>query len=202
MLSWILAGLISGAFLGTPCNSWSPARRAPLWSSFPRRLRTRETFFGIDGLSPADQHTLRIGNGTSARAVRIIQLCNQYGIPVAEENPNASLLWLTPARKRLYGQKNAVTSTFDMCAFGTPWKKRTRICSLNWQLALENKTCSGQSTCKFSNRKHIPLSGTEGGKFITQQGAVYPPRLCNFLARSFVSRTQRKQASDLWNLMK
>ena len=92
MQSGIRAGLISGDFLGTPCNTWSPARRAPLGSSFPRRLRTKDRLYGIDGLSPADQNSLRIGNDTSARAVRIIQLCDQYHIPVAEENPNASLL--------------------------------------------------------------------------------------------------------------
>ena len=45
-----------------PCNSWSLARRAPLWSSMLHRLRTPDLLYGPPDLEGRDLVTARIGN--------------------------------------------------------------------------------------------------------------------------------------------
>ena len=59
-----LFSLATGADLGIdlPCNSWSLARRAPLWSSMPHRLRSPEFLYGLPELEGRDLETARIGN--------------------------------------------------------------------------------------------------------------------------------------------
>ena len=58
---WILGGSVAGVFLGTPCSSWSLARRGPPGSHWGP-LRSKERPMGLENLSEADLKKVAVGN--------------------------------------------------------------------------------------------------------------------------------------------
>eukprot|EP00973_Karenia_brevis_P092568 12413030-Karenia_brevis.AAC.1 len=52
---WLTSGVVMGAWLGTPCSTWSRARRGPQGSGWGP-LRNNAHLFGLPGLSSTDVH--------------------------------------------------------------------------------------------------------------------------------------------------
>ena len=82
--------VVRGVFAALPCESFSRARRAPVNSRMPRRLRSNEQVMGISGLCEADLQVLRRGNQLILFLVKVLKLCERRGIPWAVENPRTS----------------------------------------------------------------------------------------------------------------
>ena len=127
LLAWIRNGLVKVLFAATPCSSFSRARRAPPWSRFPRQIRSATYPHGLPGLEGKDLDTCNLGNRLSKRAACLIKAAIECSVPGGEENPKLSYIF--DCHGRVSRQKlPSVHSVFlDQCAYGTPYRKSTRI---------------------------------------------------------------------------
>ena len=75
----------------------------------------------------------------------------------------------------------------DQCAFGTAWRKRTRVMYVHLNLdVLSRCKCTGRGLCSFSHQPHRALEGkTPSGAFWTKIAEPYPPRLSSALAKAY-----------------
>ena len=160
-----------------PCNSWTLARRAPLWSSMPHRLRTAEHPFGLPELEGRDLDTARIGNFQVRQAVRLIRLSLRSGKSGYLENPATSRAWIVLRRmfhRELSRGEVRIIQT-DMCGYGTAFKKPT--CLLIWGRYSKGvclRRCNGKGgLCGHSGVAHLQLTGVKDGVFLTHHAQIY-----------------------------
>ena len=120
----IFFGAIVFAHFGTPCNSYSAARKD---DGGPPPLRSLEHPDGLPSLKDTDACIVFMGNlfkeRTCEACIAIIDLGGDFSI----ENPLHSLLWMTPSVRSLVWCARAWIVDFDQCAFGAPSKKPTRL---------------------------------------------------------------------------
>ena len=190
-------GHIACMIMGPPCSSFSQARnssgrlRSP---EHPRGLPERGTF------SLLDQKRIRDGNATLDAAIFLVELCNEFKIPFAYENPHTSMMWSDPKLQRVLARAGAVHKVVSHCAFGAPWRKNTTFalgqvseCDF-FGLCDDRFRCTGNGGhCSFQRGKHVqlgyPAAGGDPKKFASTVGAAeYPPRLCSVLVRCLTSR--------------
>ena len=94
LLAFINTHNVVFVWLGTPCTSWSRARKN---DGGPQPLRNDDSFlFGFKDLNPADAEKVRVGNALLAVSLRIINFCISASIVWTLENPWTSRIWLTP----------------------------------------------------------------------------------------------------------
>ncbi len=76
------------------CSSWSLARRAPLTSSMPHRLRRKgKEIWGIAGLQGGDRRKVRAANRQLRSAIKIVKRAIRAGkVSGYLENPLSSLM--------------------------------------------------------------------------------------------------------------
>ena len=68
-------GLVVGVWMGTPCTSWSRARRHD--GKGPPPLRSDEHLWGLAGLNLKDQARVKSGNNHLLFSLRVFRLCHQ-----------------------------------------------------------------------------------------------------------------------------
>ena len=122
---WVDCGLVWGVWFGTPCSSFTRARRAPQDSSLPHKLRDAAWPQGLPNLGQEDEMKVTLGNKVAKAAGDLAARARKRGLVVGEENPWLSWLWALPSR--LAQEKTGVDIVFDQCAFGTPWRGRSRV---------------------------------------------------------------------------
>ncbi len=183
--------LFDAAGIEIVCASWSCARRAPLHSSMPHRLRTNSHPWGLPQLSGRDLMVAKAGNLQLRSAIRMIKSSISAGKRGYLENPVGSIQW--PVLRRIFaaeilaGMVRIVDT--DMCCFGTLWKKPTRL--LLWGPGLQSITfprCCGKGFfCSITGKRHFQPSsatscayGVVNGRFRTRDAQEYPPK---FVAR-------------------
>ena len=164
-----------------------------------------------------EKTTLADGNATAQACVNIILSCKSHNVPVALENPRDSLLFLHPAVQAaakglpqlsplegccLEAPPVNVDVSFDMCAFGAPWRKPTRLWFWNLSEAdvtsLSSMKCRSHRSltkgapaiCGFSQRPHQQLTGAAKSSFRTKVAEAYPIPFAEHLARILL-RVQR-----------
>ena len=93
LLNWVRSGLIVGAHLGLPCNSFSRARDQP---GGPPPLRSDAQPLGLDNLRPGDALKVQIGNCLLRFSVRFLVLCSLLFVSCTLENPARSRVWICP----------------------------------------------------------------------------------------------------------
>ena len=165
-------------WLGTPCTSWSRARRL---DGGPKPLRDDDVnLFGFPNLSQADQQRVKDGNSFLDVSKFFVDLAERYSLRWVIENPFTSRIWLTPHVRALQ-DLGAVLYELHFCAFGTPWRKATGLLSNFSQLATITRICHPCSgRCEFTGKKHIVLSGKDkSGVWLTLRAQPYPFALCN-----------------------
>eukprot|EP00959_Pyramimonas_sp_CCMP1952_P024929 523231-Pyramimonas_sp.AAC.1 len=81
-MGWIRSGVVSGLWPGTPCRSFSVARRAPQWSQLPRRLRTQECPYGLPNLCDKDLLLVAEGNLLAQRSGALLYSCIDRALTV------------------------------------------------------------------------------------------------------------------------
>lgn len=196
----IKSGLVQYVWLGTPCNSWSRARRND--GRGPGPLRDDTTgLMGLPNLSEKDNIKVAIGNSLMKFSAYIFRLCVQLHIPVALENPHTSRLWLTPQLRHLLNHKYCNWGFTDFCQDGTMWRKRTRILWAHVELRQALKQCAGKNgVCSRSHQRHEQLMGSANGQFKTLLAQPYPHRLCQRLASHFAFAVMAKLSAPMWKL--
>ena len=177
---WLQGGVIIGVWLGTPCTTWSRALRRP--------LRSIEAPMGLEDLSPSELSRLQVGNDTFRLSVRVLDTCVRLGIPAYLENPSASIMWHAPLLEPLLQRPDCYVHILDMCRFGTPWRKRTKIAM--WGAGFHphlHVRCTGKGgLCSVSGKPHLVLEGVDPrtGLKRTAVAAAYPKSLSRALART------------------
>ena len=159
---WILNRMVWGVFAGTPCETFSRARRGkPGAGGFPAPLRSSECPRGLSGLSAADASKLAKGNMLADRAATLLRIADELALPTGEENPGSSILWLTSQRQRREAREAAKTIVVDHCAYGTSYRARTKFLFTNVRQIPEfaKDKCCGRGICSFTGHPHEHLSG-------------------------------------------
>ena len=142
LLTFIKHNNVQFVWLGTPCNSWSRARRND--GRGPGPLRDDAQFlYGFPSLCPRDFDKVRLGNCLMRFSARVFRLCLDLQIPVILENPHTSRLWLAPPIKHLLQHGKVDACYTDYCQEGTPWRKRTRLMFAHVNLRPCLRQCQG-----------------------------------------------------------
>lgn len=77
--------------MGTPCTTWSRARKD---DGGPPPLRDDAEFlWGFHNLSPSDQRKIEDGNQLLHCSVRVAELCTKLLVPWVLENPASSRIF-------------------------------------------------------------------------------------------------------------
>ena len=132
--------------LGTPCSTWSIARRNI--KDFGR-ARARD-FLGV---------------GFALFSQRVIHECLRVGACWSLENPQSSRLWRFPPISALRGTTNFKEIIFDHCRYGRSYKKPTAIWTNTPALEDLGGRCLGGhfhvhlqgSQTKLAGEYHAPL---------------------------------------------
>jgi len=171
-------GVISFIHFGTPCSSFSVARKN---DGGPPPLRDAVHLWGLPGLSPKDHEKVLLGNKFMELTARLARHCSAPGVAWSIENPASSFLWAIPPMVDLQQSLGVKLFWLDMCRFGSKHKKPTAVLSTIDLAAMALQ-------CDKDVRPHVhePLTGTiivDGRKiFRTRLAQVYPVRLCGLWA--------------------
>ena len=180
------AGLIALLWIGLVCSSWSRARRNTSGKrGFPPPLRdSADHILGLPNLSEKDQLRVIEGNRQMRWAARRFSRAARDGYACVIENPASSRLWESPPFRHLLKKFPCVEVHY--CAFGTEWRKATKLIYVNIDFgSLMKYKCHGRGECDFTGNKHLQLSGKDpvSGKMWSSVASAYPPRLCAEVVR-------------------
>ena len=175
---------VLAAMLAPPCESWTPARDRTCV------IRNKSFPWGLprDQLSDLDFGKVLLGNRTMRSAIEIVKHLHGKGLPWGIENPHASKCWNLEFFQRMQRDERVTTIVLDFCAFGTAWRKRTRILVGNVQEPdlgrLFGRICpSRECVCSFTGKTHFQLTGSNSkGVPWTRIAQPYPAKLCKHLA--------------------
>ena len=138
------------------CNTWSRARRAPVWSSMPSALRDNSHLFGLPHLNDRGRNTIRKHNCMCRKCMEYATLSINAKRSGWIENPRTSMLWKTPGIKRLLRLGGRFVDA-HFCQYGTSYKKATRF--LVWGPKSGDvvlSTCCGRrGVCSRTGRRHV-----------------------------------------------
>ena len=177
VLSWVRAGRIAYTHIGIPCTVWSIARR------------------GITNWSKARQKE-EISIALVLFMVRLFRECVRCGVPVSVENPLSSKLWEFHLVRELMSLSNCRFVVWDMCRFGSAYRKPTALLTTLSELESLSKRCNHAF-------RHIPAAGStrvrvgSGYKWVarTTLAGVYPAQLCTAWARQVRSASSLAASS-------
>ena len=161
-------------WMGTPCNSWSRARR---WDGRgPGPLRDDAAgLLGLPNLSGSDQRKVELGNALMRFSAKIFRMCMSLNIPVVLENPHTSRLWLAPPIRHLLHHSQTEYFATDFCQDGTPWRKRMGLLSFGLDLRYAVRRCAAApGICSRTGLRHQHLEGIVNGQFRTLAAQPYP----------------------------
>ena len=178
ILSVIMAGLVFFLHCGTPCNTFTSARKN---DGGPPPLRSALEPMGLQDLSVDNWALVFLGNIFLLRTAEACRLVFDLGGNFSIENPLLSLMWQTTVMQQLISETRALALDFDQCAFGAPSVKPTRLVCSTDLLDDVCVRCPG-------DHYHVQLKGKvrdpRTGKLIfrTKAAQIYPWALCATLA--------------------
>ena len=165
VLKWIKSGSVGFVHLGTPCTIWSRARHGV---SNTRKTLDKEA----DGVE------------LGLFSCEVIVACNHAGVKWSLENPRSSRLFAFEPLIRAAHTGPLFEVNFDMCSYGEPFKKDTRIITSCAELQGLERHCShkrhkvwlkGQVAVEVEGRKKYCNRTTLAG--------AYPDKLCAEFAK-------------------
>ncbi len=198
IIQLLLGGKVKYVWMGTPCNSWSRARR---WDGRgPGPLRDDHQFLmGYHDLPPHDLEKIRLGNRLMRFSAKVYRVCLRLSIPVAIENPRTSRLWLASPIKHLVSHRGCHVDFHDYCQDGKQWRKRTQVLFSHVDLRSSCRKCTGtRGWCSKSGERHCQLQGSSNGRFLTLIAQPYPTNWCNRLSTAFQWAILHKDSEGLW----
>ena len=178
----VRTGRVLGAVLCPSCAPWSHCRDS----------HADQRCSNVWGQIPCSSH-IQTGNRHFKRLLTLIQDLHKCEIPWILTHPLSRHVWRTGSISSLEQHHRRHSVIFDHCAFGTPWRLRTKLiaCHCDYQdiLPLAEHSCNKHHVCAFSRRPHIQLFGEElSGRQFTARCKVLPPRLCSKLCNGIISR--------------
>ncbi len=200
---WISSHCVSCVWLGTPCTSWSRARRGPPGSNWCR-IRSDAYLDGMPGLSDRDLERVRIGNATARVSQQIIACCVANTVPCALENPRTSMLWDSRYLRHLRHRTCCQELLLDLCQYGVRWRKATRVCA--WHClaspALTLRCHAHDGLCSRTSLPHIRLSGADkvSGVLWTRRAQEYPRPFASAAARLLMDSAESHSLQNLYRL--
>ena len=111
--AWIRAGVIYLIHFGTPCTSFSRARRD---DGGPPPVRNDDNLQGVTGLEGYDLELVTVGNQLMVITAELATLCSAVGTLWSIENPASSMLWLMPEMLKLRSLLLASSRSRSTCA--------------------------------------------------------------------------------------
>ena len=186
----VFLGAIVYAHFGTPCNTFSAARKE---DGGPPPLRDVHHPDGLPSLTGDLWFTTFLGNLFRDRTCEACFVLVLLGADFSIENPLSSLIWETPLMISLLCRARAFVCDFDQCAFGAPSQKPTRVMVTHQllQKALFRR-CPGLS----STHRHDVLKGkvysAQFGRVVyrTKLAQVYPHDMCQAMASAVAMMVQ------------
>ena len=172
------AGVLFFVHFGTPCNTFSSARKL---DNGPPPLRSAAAPMGLPSLSPDNAALVFLGNAFLHRSVELALVVFNHGGDFSIENPLLSLIWVTPPMQQLARLARTLDMDLDQCVFGAPSVKPTRI------RVSSEFLCNLQQTCQ-GGHAHVRLKGKVWGPkrskvvYRTKLAQEYPFALCATLA--------------------
>ena len=180
LMDLLALGIVFFLHCGTPCNTFTSARKD---DGGPPPLRSLAAPMGLADLCFSDRSLVFLGNLFLIRSVEASKVVFENGGDFTIENPLLSLMWHTAVITDLISVTRAVALDLDQCAFGTPWKKPTRLLSSTDLLDKVAVRCPGHSF-------HEQLSGkvwdpvAQRMVFKTKGAQVYPLAMCATMAQA------------------
>lgn len=180
VMQLIQAGAVRFLHCGTPCNTFSAARKL---DGGPPPLRSVDQPEGLSDLSFDNAALVFLGNLFLYRSVEACQAVFDRGGNFSIENPEHSLLWLAPPLLALKTHSRAFFADFDQCMMGAPSVKPTRLL-----ISHEALMCL-QVRCDHSH-SHVKLTGKVWSTFFnawvfrTKLAQVYPAAMCQTFAHA------------------
>ena len=170
-------------WMGTPCVSWSRARRGG--GSGPPALRdSHDGLYGLSGLSEKDTQKVLLGNQLMRVSTRLAKLAAAQNIQCVIENPASSRMWLTSEMKGL-ARFSFHAFQCSFCGYGTPWQKNTCLFAFKAPGLQDVFKCRMKNgRCGFSGKHHEQLVGkNDRGEFRTRIAQPYPALFCSHVAK-------------------
>ena len=182
LVHWLQSGRVNFIWFGMPCTSFSQARKHD--GVGPGPLRDYDHLWGLPGLSRNDRQKVFTGNQLLRFTIRLLTLCEQFGIPYALENPYSSYAWHMPPLARFIRKFQPYVVHLDFCQFGECWKKPTTVMGNFWNVPSIARRCSGTfGKCSATSAPHVPLTGlASNGLFRTLLAQPYPQALAHLVA--------------------
>ena len=182
LVHWLQSGRVNFIWFGMPCTSFSQARKHD--GVGPGPLRDYDHLWGLPGLSRNDRQKVFTGNQLLRFTIRLLTLCEQFGIPYALENPYSSYAWHLPPLARFIRKFQPYVVHLDFCQFGECWKKPTTVMGNFWNVPSIARRCSGTfGKCSATSAPHVPLTGlASNGLFRTLLAQPYPQALAHLVA--------------------
>ncbi|CAE7414981.1 unnamed protein product, partial [Symbiodinium sp. KB8] len=172
LLDLVKLGAFAAVGGSPPCSSFSRAVAPPFRSAaFPG---------GLPHLSPVVFAKVSRDNLLSAWLAQLRSEASAVGAFFWFENPDLSFLWRMPGWEEVASALSERCFRTDLCTFGCPWCKRTRIAT-NTCLAGARRLCAG--------RGHQKLRGYSKahGKPWTLVASTFPRGLCECIALALCS---------------
>lgn len=179
-LVWL--GAIFFAHFGTPCNTYSSARKD---DGGPPPLRSSDFPLGLPELSEEDSCLTFLGNLFMFRTCEACHAIYVLGGDFSVENPLLSLIWSTPQMLLLKEFCRALVVDLDQCMFGAPSMKPTRLLVTHCSFLPISCKCQG-------GHRHVRLKGKVWSQqfkkwvFRTKLAQEYPWQLCQAMADAIV----------------
>ena len=180
IMQLVQMGAIFFVHCGTPCNTFSAARKA---DGGPPPLRSPACPEGLPALSGSNWFLAQIGNLFVDRTVEVCLGVAEMGGDFSIENPEKSLIWSTRGIQRLLRCARAWLIHFDQCAWGAPSMKPTSLCVTHAAFSPLHRRCPG-------HHAHEILQGQVYSEFFgkvvyrTKLAQEYPHMLCAAMAEA------------------
>ena len=153
-------------------------------------------------MSPSDLTCLDKGNCIMRSVTKLARQGQRFNVPWAIENPEKSLCWMTSQLQELSKMRHVHKMTFDFCAFGTKWRKRTTVLAGHVESAdvwaLDTLRCRGHKQCSLTGEEHLQRVGYDSSRQFsrTHRSRIFPMKLASRLANlllgpTFTARMQR-----------
>ena len=190
---WLNSGVVRLVHFGTPCTTYSQARRD---DGGPRPLRSTEHIRGLPGLTKDEQEYTDMGTALMEATCSLIR-CMHSTCHWTIENPAGSMLWITPELKNLAAEQGSHRVEYDCCAFGCEYRKPSALLCSAAAFCTVSRTCPGTTTV----HRHLELTGKEWNVHLkrmvykTKRAQEYPWALCTAYAEAAGTLQPRQHGS-------
>ena len=194
LLGWVQCRWVRYLLAGFPCQSLTRARNRP---GGPPALRDKNNLFGFAHCTPTDAAKIVRGNDAVSFVCKLLRALRHAETPCVAENPWTSWAWQLPNLQEVMQLPGFRLSRVDFCQYGMPWRKSTGFLTFNCDASIIERRCSGHSICSRSGLRHVVLTGSCNGIFLTHLAEPYPKSLSKNLVSMCENAVLRCSAERL-----